>query len=152
MSSLRDPNLEEAVGTIDGVNDVFETLEAYHPGSVHVYINGLLTQRDSPEDGLTEMGGKQVRLHYVPRPGDTVHFYYFTGPPSPSPYPYPPEHVAAILLEPEHAGNIELVPCAEGAEEQGVTDSPQSAGTVHLVPEGVAAEDLVPVPLSAEEV
>ena len=147
----RDPQLDEAIGTIDGVNDVFETPEAYIPGSVHVYINGLLTQRSDPTDGLTELGGKEVRLHYTPRVGDTVHLYYYTGPATGHPFPIPPKAVATIVLEPIPAAAIDLVPAPDHAEGPAETESP-SGLAINLEPTGVAAIDLVPIPLSSEEV
>jgi len=147
----RDPQLDEAVGTIDGANDIFETLDAYIAGSVHAYINGLLTQRGDPNDGLTELGGKQVRLHYIPRPGDTVHLYYYTGQATPSPFPLPPTAVASIVLEPQGAAAIDLVPIPDSAEGPVEAGSPDGLA-INLEPVGVAAIDLVPIPLSAEEV
>jgi hypothetical protein len=148
----RDPQLDDVTDQVDGATVVFETGQAYIAGSTQVYINGVLNQRDSLEDGLIELGGKQVQLRYLPRIGDTVHLYYWTGESTAHPFPIPPQAVASIVLEPEGVSAIDLVPVPDSVEEQGVTETPQSAGTVDLIPEGVAVVDLVPVPLSVEEV
>lgn len=47
------PRFEVLSGTIDGVNTTFTVSTAYQPGSLAVFINGLLMRRDL-EDGWTE--------------------------------------------------------------------------------------------------
>lgn len=71
------PILEDAIGVIDGVNDIFETSEDYAPGQVWWYLNGQLQQQSD----LVELGDKQIQLLTVPEiqptgDPDTVHFYY----------------------------------------------------------------------------
>lgn len=146
---MTEPVLAEAGGTIDGVNDVFTTPVAYWPGSVWAYLNGVLVEQDGDE-GPVEMGGVQVKMREPPRAGDTLHFYFHTGPPIGSGFTEPPSAYEAIDLVPIGAFSANLVPAgtSEG-EDPGYVPGGYA---IELVPEGVSADDLVPIPLSAEEV
>lgn len=148
---MSDPVLAEASGTIDGVNVDFTTPSAYHPGTLWVYLNGLLVQRDGDE-GPVELGGNAFRLREAPFPGDTVHAYYQEKGPTPAPFPEPPRAYQALDLVPIAAGALDLAPIAGDAIPEAGTSTPAALGAIDLKPEGVAALDLVPVPLSAEEV
>ena len=64
--------IEEAVGTINGVNDTFFTLTPYLASSVRLFINGQLLRKGC----LTEVSGSsgEIRIETasIPRVGDVV--------------------------------------------------------------------------------
>jgi hypothetical protein len=73
------PKIERLSGPINGANLIFETSAEYVPGSVRVFINGLLGLQPLV-DGWTELGGKRIRLNEAPAnsPGDpdVIQAYY----------------------------------------------------------------------------
>lgn len=72
-------------GAINGANTLFTVGEAYTPGSVAVFLNGLLVRRDD-DDGWTESNpsGGEITLTEAPRTCDTVNVFYIdTTPPGP---------------------------------------------------------------------
>lgn len=68
------PTTERAVGIIDGVNRVFDATATYISGTVYVYLNGQLQQKNF----VSELGGTQVELEYAPELGDIVHLRYLS--------------------------------------------------------------------------
>lgn len=148
---MSDPVLAEAAGVIDGANRAFTSPSAYVAGTLWVYLNGLLVEQDGVE-GPVELGGNRFELREAPRTGDTVHVYYQEHGPTPSPFPTPPRAYATLNLIPIPATAFDLVPLPDDAEPPAETASPDPLRAFDMKPEGVAAIDLVPVPLSAEEV
>lgn len=148
---MSDPVLAEAIGPIDGVNVDFTTPSAYFPGTLWVYVNGVLVERDGDE-GAVELGGNAFRLREALFPGDTLHAYYQEKGPTPAPFPTPPKAYQAINLVPIAAAALDLVPLGDAEDETATTASPGGLEAINLKPEGVRALDLVPTPLSAEEV
>ena len=69
------PLIEPALGTIDGVNTLFLSSAMYVPGSVQVWLNGLLKRKDF-DDGWTELGSNKILLKEAPEPGDVVQVFY----------------------------------------------------------------------------
>lgn len=77
------PKYAVPTGAIDGANQVFSVGEAYQPGSVAVFINGLLV-RIGDEDGWSESNASigEITLTSSPLTGDTVNVFYIdTAPP-----------------------------------------------------------------------
>jgi hypothetical protein len=146
---MSDPVLAEAIGTIDGVNDTFTTPVAYYPGTLWAYVNGVLVEQDGDE-GPVELGGVSVRMREPPRTGDTLHFYFQTSAPTGAGFSEPPTAYDAIDLVPIAAAAIDLLP--DGSSEGEDLGYVPGGYAFDLVPEGVSADDLVPIPLSAEEV
>jgi hypothetical protein len=72
--------LEEAIGTIDGVNSLFRTSAPYIQDSLYVFLNGLLKKRDW-DDGWEEIDEYSFRLKEAPQFGDTVYVIYHSGDP-----------------------------------------------------------------------
>lgn len=148
---MSDPVLAEAIGPIDGVNVDYTTPSAYFPGTLWVYVNGVLVEQDGDE-GAIELGGNAFRLREALHPGDTLHAYYQEKGPTPAPFPTPPKAYQAINLVPIAAAALDLVPLGESEDESVSTATPGALEAIDLRPEGVRALDLVPTPLSAEEV
>lgn len=71
------PRIEDAFGPINGSNKRFETLSSYRPGSLRVWINGVLLYRDF-EDGFTEGGGKTFHMKEAPLSESTVRVFYIS--------------------------------------------------------------------------
>jgi len=67
--------LEAAIGVINGSNKEFSTSMGYAPGSLEVYVNGLILRRQD-DDGWTETGDFTYELKEAPQLGDTVSHYY----------------------------------------------------------------------------
>jgi hypothetical protein len=59
------------VGLVDGFNRVFRTPGPYWPGSVRVFVNGIV-QSPLDEDGWVETGFSEVTLREPPFAGDQV--------------------------------------------------------------------------------
>jgi hypothetical protein len=73
------PKFEKAIGAVNGTNRVFEVSMDYRPGSIQVFLNGLLLRKDLI-DGWVELGAKKIRLHEAPKSSgpcpDVVVIYY----------------------------------------------------------------------------
>jgi len=69
------PVIENAIGSINGVNRLFRTTADYQPDTLKVWLNGLLLKKDG-SDGWAEIGGKRFQMHEAPHVGDTVRVYY----------------------------------------------------------------------------
>lgn len=67
--------IESAAGPVNGFNTVFLSSVAYVPGSVQVWLNGLLKRRDY-DDGWIELGSNKIRLKEAPQVGDVVQVFY----------------------------------------------------------------------------
>ena len=70
--------IEPAVGIPNGSRTIFETSISYIPGSVKVFINGLVMRADYA-DGWTELGGRKIQLKEAPQSRDVVQFYYLAA-------------------------------------------------------------------------
>jgi hypothetical protein len=71
------PVIEVATGAVDGINNLFQTTNPFFPGSVQVFINGLITKADNA-DGWAEVPPSVVILSEAPRAGDVVQVYYLS--------------------------------------------------------------------------
>ena len=67
------PTMKLAIGTIDGVNTLFQTPTDYKPGTVRAF-----TSLAQWADSITELGGKDVELCEAPCEGDLVYLYYIS--------------------------------------------------------------------------
>jgi hypothetical protein len=67
--------IEVAAGPIDGFNKSFTVTAMYVPGSLQVWLNGLLLRKDYA-DGWTEQGSNQFKMKEAPLAGDVVQAYY----------------------------------------------------------------------------
>ena len=149
---MSEPILAEAIGTIDGVNTDFTTPSPYYPGTLFAYLNGLLVQQ-AGDEGPIELGANAVRMRDAPRPGDTLHFYYDTQPPTGGAILGPPTMLEAINLVPVIAGSLNLRPDIIGADDESATSyQPDMSSATPLVPEIDDSIDLRPEIISAEEV
>lgn len=72
------PVIEPAVGVPNGVRTDFETTASYLPGSVKVFVNGLVMRADYV-DGWIELGAKKIRLKEPPQDRDVVQFFYLVA-------------------------------------------------------------------------
>jgi hypothetical protein len=72
---LGQPYIEVAIGTPNGVTTVFGTSAPYMPGSVQVFVNGVLKRKDF-DDGWIEYASQKIKLKEAPLEGDTIQVYY----------------------------------------------------------------------------
>lgn len=151
---MSDPVTAKAVGTIDGANVDFNTPVAYYPGTLFVFLNGMLIPRDDARSRPIELGGTAFKLPTPPVPGDFVYVWFQTGPPTPGAFFKPPRILQAIDLAPRATMALELVPHADGIEggDEIEENVPRVYQAIDLVPQATEAKNLVPKPLSAEEV
>lgn len=149
---MSEPVLATAIGTPDGVLDIFETPSAYYPGTVRCYLNGQLIRNDD-DDGIIELGGKEIKHSIPPLTDDRVDYYYHESPPTGGAIQSPPDMIQSFELKPDIYACIDLRPGIVGAEDQTAEERmPQMIGNEHLVPEISSALDLRPEIISAEEV
>jgi hypothetical protein len=66
---------ETAQGAVNSSNRTFKTAYRYKAGSLQVWRNGLMGQRELV-DGWTELGGQKFRLDEAPVTGDQIQVYY----------------------------------------------------------------------------
>lgn len=64
---------EVPVGVKDGVNLVFETAEAFRPGTVVLYYNGI---REEANESFTESAPNMIVLDFAPGPQDKLRVDY----------------------------------------------------------------------------
>lgn len=64
---------EGMIGTVDGVNKVFNTTYSYQATKTYPYKNGQ--QLVSPED-YTESADKEITLTFAPKVGDVLFIQY----------------------------------------------------------------------------
>ena len=61
---------EQAIGTIDGNTDIFQTSQNYFPGTLTVYFNGVRERYATP------LGGNQFQMPAKPRIGSVIDVEY----------------------------------------------------------------------------
>lgn len=69
------PVILPATGATNSVNTVFYTLTGYVPGTLRVFLNGVLQRKDLV-DGWVELGSGKFQMNIPPEAGDTVSAYY----------------------------------------------------------------------------
>lgn len=69
------PVIQPAIGAINGTNKNFSVTADYRPGTVRVWINGMLMRQDLV-DGWVETGPKTFRMNEAPETGDVVMVYF----------------------------------------------------------------------------
>lgn len=150
---MSDAQLEEATGTIDGVNVDFTTSVAYYPGTLFAYLNGQLLRQDD-DDGPVELGGVNVRMRKAPIADDTLHFWYRTEPPTPGAFLAPPKayHALNLVPEPRSANDLRPDPQSAEAPTAGGDERPRSIAALDLRPDPFSTDNLRPKPISAEEI
>lgn len=67
--------IETALGPVNGINTKFTTSVMYVPGSLQVWLNGLLKRRDF-DDGWVELGSNKFEMKEAPITGDVVQAYF----------------------------------------------------------------------------
>lgn len=93
---MANPRIADAVGLVDGVNKDFTTPTDFTPGSMEVFLNGILLRRQD-DDGWTETGANAFQLKEAPKPLDLIRvFYTDTLPVGPGPQI---EELVATLIE-----------------------------------------------------
>ena len=71
----RDPFKETLTPAPDGIVQQFYTSQAYKPGSVAVWQNGIKVIGDW-DDGFTETGASEITMNEAPLTGDSVQAEY----------------------------------------------------------------------------
>lgn len=66
---------KEAIGTIDGINDTFETVTNYTPGTLKVFHNGRMTTKFH-DDGFDEDWPPYFVIKFEAIPGDIIFTFY----------------------------------------------------------------------------
>lgn len=72
---MGNPRLEDAIGTVNGVNTNFTTVDDFEAGTLNVWIDGQL-HRSSDDDGWTETGSNSFTLKEAPLTGTRVRVFY----------------------------------------------------------------------------
>jgi hypothetical protein len=75
MDMAASVKIEDAIGTVDGTNKDFQTSIPYVPGSLEVFVNGVLN-RNQDIDGWTESLPKSFRMKEAPDPPDRLRVFY----------------------------------------------------------------------------
>lgn len=78
---MANPVLEDAIGVVDGVNQYFSTSMDYTPGTLQVWINGILV-RPQDADGFIETGSNTFQMKEVPMVGDLLRVFYIDTAPA----------------------------------------------------------------------
>jgi len=150
---MSDPLLKDAIGTIDGVNDTFDTPVAYQSGTLWAFLNGQLIEAGD-DDGPVEQGGTQVKMGKPPKTGDKLAFWFHTGPPTPGAFFTPPTALSALVLTPKGrvAKVLSPTPLSVETPTEATDLKPDPLAAIHLRPTPRSAKDLRPKPVSAEEI
>lgn len=147
---MSDP-VQAQVTVVPGALD-YTTPSAYYPGTLFIYINGILKEQDGVE-GVDELGGNAFRLREPLRDGDTLHVYYQEQGSTQAPFLAPPEGLWGLDLVPVSHAALDLAPTGVASEELDAEPLvPQIDVALDLVPTSGAIFDLVPRPIAAEEV
>lgn len=67
--------VEDAIGTIDGVNRIFDATNVYVRTSLSVFLNGLLS-RKGDHDGWVELDGTSFEFKEAPHTEDLIRIWY----------------------------------------------------------------------------
>lgn len=67
--------IEPMYGLVDGVNQIFQTKNEYMPGTLRVFVNGVVYYGPF-DDGWTELGDRKIRMKIAPVVGDVIQAYY----------------------------------------------------------------------------
>jgi hypothetical protein len=67
--------IKRALGVVDGVNREFYSPSYYGPGSIRVFVDGVMIGENDTE-AWEERGGKLVELREAPLPGSVVWFRF----------------------------------------------------------------------------
>lgn len=75
IESLRDPVKEILTPEPDGIAVDFNTSQAYKPGAISIWINGIKKIKDW-DDGFLELNSNTIRTKSVLLPGDSIQAEY----------------------------------------------------------------------------
>lgn len=124
---MPNPRFQVAVGSVDGVNKLFETSVDYETGTLAVFRNGTLLER-SADNGWAELGGNEFEMKVAPLTKDVIHVFYMDTLPS--------DGIAVEVEVEKIHGVIEEVGAVTGfvsevGEVQGVVE--QASGVIGVV-------------------
>lgn len=71
------PIFRKLDGPTNGSNKLFFTPTDYVTGSVQVFVNGILLEKDLL-NGWRELGNRKIVLNEAPLDGDTLQAYYLS--------------------------------------------------------------------------
>jgi len=154
--------LDQAIGTVDGVNLDFATASAYAPGTLVVFLNGRQLKREL-DNGWeeTDPAAGEFRMKIAPvgpqfgadDPGDLIYAFWQTDNVSIGGADGGvPQMIAATHLRPELVGGLERAPRIAGSVDlEGSIESPVLSAS-EVRPEVVEADELRPKMSGAKEV
>lgn len=151
--SFYQPKLVAPIGTIDGANRDYTVPTEFIGGSLKVFHNGVLLDKDGGPnyDGWTETSPTTFRMNFAPLEGDTLFVFYN----DPDGYAVEsagkPQMLQALELAPMIRQMLELDPSIV-AVEPGVDLLPRIYQTCDLIPDIEESVELVPRIVSAETV
>lgn len=64
-----------AIGSVNGVNLIFQTGAPYVLGSTVVFLNGTALRKDW-DNGWTELGSDKIKMNEAPTVGDAIQIYF----------------------------------------------------------------------------
>ena len=71
------PIFRKLEGIPDGNLKLFQTPTDYVAGSVKIFLNGILLEKDL-SDGWSELGNRKILMKVAPVPTDTLQAYYIS--------------------------------------------------------------------------
>lgn len=71
------PVFRKLDGATNGSNTLFFTPTDYVAGSVQIFLNGLLLEKDL-SDGWKELGNRKILMKVAPVAEDTIQAYYLS--------------------------------------------------------------------------
>lgn len=74
-TSNSNPKKEVLTPEPDGVRVEFQTAVAYRSGSITLWFNGQLVQKDA-DNGFAELGGNTIQMFEAPLVGDCLQVVY----------------------------------------------------------------------------
>ena len=157
--------LDQAIGTVDGVNQDFSTPAAFAPGSLVVFLNGQQLKRDL-DNGWDEIdpSAGTFRMKIPPDgprpgstddPGDVLFCYYDTGAAvsvGGAQLGGIPGMIAATELRPWMRTGDNLAPSMAGAEDAVAAVGSPGLGAEEVRPEMRTADELRPKMAGSKEV
>lgn len=157
--------LEQAIGTVNGVNRDFSVPTAYAPGMLVLFLNGRQLKRDLEngwEEVVPNLGTFQTKIApegphpgAIDDPGDVLFCYYDTGASvsvGGAQLGGIPNIFGATELRPSVEGGSVLSPLFAGSEDLSLSVGSPGVGAGEVRPSPEAANELVPRLANATEV
>jgi len=153
---MGDPKITPAIGTINGVNKIFQTPIQYIPGTVWAYLDGVIVDRDDSVDGLIENSDRlTIEMRTAPRENSSLMFWFNTTVVVFPGLGKPPRLLSSINIAPDGLSVENITPDgynAERTDSDPTTQTPWGMRAINDTPQSNKVLNLVPKPINAEEI